>query len=63
MRRTSRASGRLDKPLNSERLGLALGSVGWLGDTVDVRYLGPGDFIVQVIDGATTVKYAPREGQ
>ena len=37
--------GRLDKPLNSERLGLALASVGWLGDTVDVRYLGPGDLL------------------
>ena len=35
--------GRLDEPLNSRRLGLTLASVGWLGDTIDVRYLGPGD--------------------
>ncbi|MDF8335556.1 hypothetical protein, partial [Novosphingobium cyanobacteriorum] len=37
--------GRLAEPLNPDRLGLALASVGWLGDTVDVRYLGPGDLL------------------
>ena len=35
--------GRLKEPLNTGRQGLALASVGWLGDTVEVRYLGPGD--------------------
>ncbi|QGY79218.1 DEAD/DEAH box helicase [Sphingorhabdus lacus] len=37
--------GRLVEPLNPGRLGLALASVGWLGDTVDVRYLGPEDLL------------------
>lgn len=37
--------GRLNEPLNASRLGLALASVGWLGDTVEVRYLGPGDLM------------------
>lgn len=37
--------GRLDEPLNTGRQGLALASVGWLGDTVEVRYLGPGDLM------------------
>jgi hypothetical protein len=37
--------GRLAIPLNADRLGLALASVGWLGDTVDVRYVGPGDLM------------------
>lgn len=36
---------RLNERLNPSRLGLALASVGWLGDTVDVRYLGPGDLL------------------
>lgn len=37
--------GRLYKPLNTGRQGLALASVGWLGDTIEVRYLGPDDLI------------------
>ncbi|WP_311275222.1 DEAD/DEAH box helicase [Methylobacterium sp. WCS2018Hpa-22] len=35
--------GRLTVPLNRNRLGLALASVGWLGNSVDVRYIGPDD--------------------
>ncbi|HEX9963829.1 MAG TPA: DEAD/DEAH box helicase [Allosphingosinicella sp.] len=40
-----RRLGRLKKPLNPDRLGLALASVGWLSNTVEVRYLGPGDIL------------------
>jgi len=39
--------GRLDEPLNTGRQGVALASVGWLGDTVEVRYLGPGDLMLR----------------
>lgn len=40
-----RRLGRLKEPLNPNRLGLALASVGWLGNTLEVRYVGPGDIL------------------
>lgn len=40
-----RLLGRLKEPLNADRLGLTLSSVGWLSNTVKVRYIGPGDIL------------------
>lgn len=38
-----RRPGRRKEPPNPDSVGLALASVGWLGNTEEVRYVGPGD--------------------